>query len=358
MNDQAEIQEEWFGRTIINSNRRFSYNEAQQIIDSGQGDMSNELLTLNKLARILRERRFKAGAVAFEREEVKIEVDEKGHPVRIYAREHGLSNELIEEFMLLANRRVAEKVGNVKDKTERKTFVYRIHDRPDSEKLQKFSRFIKKFGYRISLKSGKQTAQSINSLLTDVKGTKEQDIVENLALRAMAKAEYSTNNIGHYGLSFDFYTHFTSPIRRYPDMMVHRLLGDYLEGGSSKNQKIYEKMCRHSSKMEVLAMEAERASIKYKQAEFMKDKVGQQFEGVVSGVTEWGIFVEILENKCEGMIPIRGLGGDFYEYDEDNYCIRGRRTGKKYQMGDPVQIEVVRVNMEKKQIDFSLVSEV
>src|SRR5512133_2005867 len=356
MNDQAEIQEEWFGRTIINSNRRFSYNEAQQIIDSGEGGMSKELLTLNKLARILRERRFKAGAVAFEREEVKIEVDEKGRPVRIYAREHGLSNELIEEFMLLANRRVAEKVGHVKDKTERKTFVYRIHDRPDSEKLQKFSRFIKKFGYRISLKSGKQTAQSINSLLTDVKGTREQDIVENLALRAMAKAEYSTNNIGHYGLAFDFYTPFTAPIRRYPDMMVHRLLGDYLEGGSSKNQKIYEKMCRHSSKMEVLAMEAERASIKYKQAEFMKDKVGQQFEGVVSGVTEWGIFVEILENKCEGMIPIRGLGGDFYEYDEDNYCIRGRRTGKKYQMGDPVQIEVVRVNMEKKQIDFSLVS--
>ncbi|HLO59433.1 MAG TPA: ribonuclease R [Bacteroidales bacterium] len=356
LNNEAEILEEWFGKTVINSDRRFSYKEAQAVIDTGEGDMSHEILTLNKLARILREKRFRDGAVAFEREEVKIEVDEKGKPVRIYAREHGLSNELIEEFMLLANRKVAERIGKTSDKSDRKTFVYRIHDRPDSEKLQKFSRFIKKFGYKLTIKSNKQTAQSLNQLLDDVKGTREQDIIENLALRAMAKAEYSTNNIGHYGLAFDYYTHFTSPIRRYPDMMVHRLLGDYLHGASSRNQKIYEKMCRHSSKMEILAMEAERASVKYKQAEFMKDKIGRQFEGVVSGVTEWGVFVEILENKCEGMIPIRGLGGDFYEYDEDNYCIRGRRTGKKYQMGDPVQIEVVRVNMEKKQIDFSLVA--
>jgi ribonuclease R len=357
ISENAEVQDEWFGRTVIRSDRRFSYREAQSVLDTGEGDMNSEMLTLNKLARKLRERRFRAGAVAFEREEVKIDVDEKGRPVRIYAREHGESNELIEEFMLLANRRVAERIGKTKEKSERKTFVYRIHDKPDNEKLQKFSRFIKKFGYKLTLTSGKQIALSLNKLLSDVKGTREQDIVENLALRAMAKAEYSTNNIGHYGLAFDYYTHFTSPIRRYPDMMVHRLLADYLGGASSRNQKVYEKNCRHSSKMEVLAMEAERASVKYKQAEFMKDKVGKQYDGVVSGVTEWGVFVEILENKCEGMIPVRNLTGDFYEYDEDNYCILGKRTGKKYQMGDPVQIEVVRVNMEKKQIDFSLVAD-
>lgn len=357
MNEQAELLEEWFGRTIIKSDRRFTYREAQQIIDSGEGDLVQEVLKLNQLARILRENRFREGSIAFEREEVKIDVDEKGRPLRIYAREHDLSNELVEEFMLLANKRVAEFIGKPADNKEKRTFVYRIHDRPDSEKLLKFSHFIKRFGYKLSLKSGKQTALSLNRLLDDVRGTREQDIVENLALRAMAKAVYSTANIGHYGLAFDYYTHFTSPIRRYPDMLVHRLLADYISGASSRNQKKYEKMCRHSSKMEVLAMEAERASVKYKQAEFMNDKIGQQFDGVVSGVIEWGIFVEILENKCEGMIPIRGLAGDFYEYDEDNYCIRGRRTGKKYQMGDPVRIEVARVNLARKQIDFALATE-
>lgn len=357
MNDKAEVLEEWFGRTVIKSDRRFTYNEAQQVIDTGAGDMSVEILKLNELSRILRARRFHNGSIAFEREEIKIEVDEKGKPLRILTREHSISHELIEEFMLLANRRVAEFIGRVRDNKEKKTFVYRIHDRPDTEKLQKFSRFIKRFGYKISIKSGKETAFSLNKVLSDVRGTREQDIVENLALRAMAKAEYSTGNIGHYGLAFEYYTHFTSPIRRFPDMMVHRLLGEYLAGAASRSQKIYEKMCRHSSKMEMLSMEAERASIKYKQTEFMKDKVGQLFDGVVSGVIEFGIFVEIIENKCEGMIPIRGLAGDFYEYDEDNYCIRGRRTGKKYQMGDPVKIEVARVNMARKQVDFALAPE-
>ena len=357
MNDQAELLDEWFGRTVIKSDRRFTYREAQNVIDVGEGDLSRELFKLNALARILREERFKAGSIAFEREEVKIDVDEKGRPLRIYAREHDLSNELIEEFMLLANRKVAEFLGKPKNREEKRTCVYRIHDHPDNEKLQKFSHFVKRFGYKLSLKSGKHTALSLNKLLEDVRGTREQDIVENLALRAMAKAEYSTVNIGHYGLAFPYYTHFTSPIRRYPDMLVHRLLADCLSGVHSRNQKKLEKMCRHSSKMEVLAMEAERASIKYKQTEFMQDKVGKQYDGVVSGVTEWGIYVEILENKCEGMIPMRGLAGDFYEYDENNYCIRGRRTGKKYQLGDPVQIEVARVNLARKQIDFALASD-
>jgi ribonuclease R len=357
MNDDAKVLSEWFGRTIIKSCRRFSYTEAQQIIDSGKGDLQDEMLKLNELAIKLRKRRFQNGSIAFERDEIKIDVDKNGKPVRIYYRDHGVSHELIEEFMLLANRCVATFIGKVKERKDRKTFVYRIHDRPDEEKLRKFSHFIKKFGYKVTLSSGKKTAESINQVLTDVKGTNEQDIVENLALRAMAKAEYSTNNIGHYGLAFDYYTHFTSPIRRYPDLLVHRLLDEYLRGAGSKNQQHYEKMCRHSTKMEILAMEAERASIKYKQVEFMQDKVGQQFDGIISGVTEWGIYVEIIENKCEGMISIRGLKGDFYEYDEDNYCIRGRRTGKKYQIGDPVKIEVVKTNLIRKQIDFALIHE-
>jgi len=355
LDDDASVLNKWFGRTIIYSNRRFTYKEAQQIIDTGKGDLKDEILTLNKLAQKLRKRRFDHGSIDFEREEVKFDTDETGFPVRIYFTEHGESNELIEEFMLLANKKVAELIGDVADKKDKKTFVYRVHDRPDLEKLRKFSHFMRKFGRPLNLSSNLKISESLNKLLADVKGENIQDMVETLAIRTMAKAEYSTKNIGHYGLAFKFYTHFTSPIRRYPDVMVHRMLADYLEGKASKNTDKYEKRCQHSSDMEQRAEEAERISVKYKQVEFMLDKIGRQYEGIISGVTEWGLYVEIIENKCEGMVPIRELLDDFYEYDEDNYCITGRNTGKKYQLGDPVNVEILRTNLPKRQIDFAIV---
>lgn len=353
LNDEAKLIKEWFGKTVIYSDRRFAYEEAQLVIETGEGDFASEMLTLNRLANQLREKRFKKGAIAFERVEIKFEIDEKGKPLSVYFKEAKDSNRLIEEFMLLANKRVAEFVGKRDVAKNPKTFVYRIHDKPDPDKLSNFNAFIKRFGYGILMTTAKTISTSLNSLLMEVRGKKEQNLVETLAIRSMAKAAYSTRNIGHYGLSFEYYTHFTSPIRRYPDMMVHRLLEKYLAGGRSANEQKYEDLCKHSSDMEARAANAERASIKYKQVEFMQDHIGKIYPGVISGVTDWGIFVE-LENKIEGMIPLRELDDDFYIFDEKNYQIVGKHSQKVYQLGDEITVKIWRTNLEKKQLDFQL----
>ncbi|HSH20709.1 MAG TPA: ribonuclease R [Draconibacterium sp.] len=355
LTDNGDMVKEWFGKTVIHSNRRFAYEEAQEVIETGEGDYSSEMLTLNKLANKLRENRFKNGSIAFERVEIKFEIDEKGKPLSVYFKEAKDSNKLIEEFMLLANKRVAEFVGKVGENKTPKTFVYRIHDKPDPDKLSNFNSFIQRFGYGIQLTTARAISSSLNNLLTNVKGKKEQNLVETLAIRTMAKAAYSTRNIGHYGLSFEYYSHFTSPIRRYPDMMVHRLLEKYLSGGRSAKEQKYEDLCKHSSDMETRASNAERASIKYKQVEFMQDHIGKIYPGVISGVTDWGIFVE-LENKIEGMVPIRELDDDFYIFDEKNYSLVGRHSHKTYQLGDDVTVKIWRTNLEKKQLDFQLVT--
>ncbi|WP_281961816.1 ribonuclease R [Bacteroides nordii] len=353
--EKGEVKNSRIVHTIIYSDRRFTYEEAQQIIETQEGDFKEEVLMMDTIAKALRERRFAAGAINFDRYEVKFEIDEKGKPVSVYFKESKDANKLVEEFMLLANRTVAEKIGRVPKGKKAKVLPYRIHDLPDPEKLDNLSQFIARFGYKLRT-SGTKTdiSKSINHLLDDIQGKKEENLIETVSIRAMQKARYSTHNIGHYGLAFDYYTHFTSPIRRFPDMMVHRLVTKYLDGGRSVSESKYEDLCDHSSNMEQIAANAERASIKYKQVEFMSERLGQTYDGVISGVTEWGLYVELNENKCEGMIPMRDLDDDYYEFDEKNYCLRGRRKNKTFSLGDAITIKVARANLEKKQLDFAL----
>ena len=356
MNDKAEVKHARIAKTVIKSNRRFTYEEAQDIIETGEGEFKDEILKLNELAQILRKNRMASGAVDFDRVEVRFEIDEKGKPLSVYFKESKEANKLIEEFMLLANRTVAECIGKVPKNKKAKVFPYRIHDLPDPERLENLNWFVNRFGYKIRTSGSKsEVSKSLNKLLVEVRGKKEQNLIEMVSLKAMQKAKYSTHNIGHYGLAFDYYTHFTSPIRRFPDMMVHRLLARYLAGGRTAMEAKYEDLCEHSSAMEQIAANAERASIKYKQVEFMGERMGQEFDGTISGVTEWGLYVEINENKCEGMIPMRELDDDYYDFDEKSYCLTGRRYHKKYSLGDPVRIKVVRANLERKQLDFALV---
>ena len=354
--EKGEVRDSRIVHTVIESDRRFTYEEAQQIIETKEGDFKDEILMLDTIAKALREKRFTAGAINFDRYEVKFEIDEKGKPISVYFKESKDANKLVEEFMLLANRTVAEKIGKAPKGKKPRVLPYRIHDLPDPEKLDNLAQFIARFGYRLRT-SGTKTdvSKSINHLLDDIQGKKEENLIETVSIRAMQKARYSTHNIGHYGLAFDYYTHFTSPIRRFPDMMVHRLVTRYMDGGRSVSETKYEDLCDHSSNMEQIAANAERASIKYKQVEFMSERLGQTYDGVISGVTEWGLYVELNENKCEGMIPIRDLDDDYYEFDEKNYCLRGRRKNRIYSLGDAITVKVARANLEKKQLDFALV---
>ena len=373
MDDNAEVKSWRLVHAVIKSNRRFAYEEVQQILEdngvvdgTGQpappagpegykGEYAEELVTLDMLAKKLRAARFKNGAVKFDREEMRFDVDEKGKPVRCYFKKSKDANKLIEEFMLLANRSVAESIGKVKKGQKAKTLPYRIHDVPDPTKLETLREFIVKFGYRLKTGGTKgEISRSLNKLMDDCSGKKEQKLIESVALRAMMKAKYSVHNIGHYGLAFDYYTHFTSPIRRYPDTMVHRLLTRYQNGGRSANKEYYEELCEHSSDMEIIAQNAERDSIKYKMVEFMADKIGNEYDAHISGITSYGIYCEIDENHCEGMVPMHDLDDDYYDFDERNYCLVGRHHHNRYQLGDPIKIVVAKANIEKRQLDFAL----
>ena len=361
LDDDANVKDYHIAHTVIKSNRRYAYEEVQEILMGKDGDYAEELRTLDKLAKCLRERRFKGGAVKFDREELHFDIDESGKPTRAYFKKSNDATQLIEEFMLLANKYVAESVGKVKkpkangQQSKAKTMVYRVHDQPDPIKLETLREFVVKFGYKMKTSGTKGAiSRSLNALMDGCQGKKEQKLIETVALRAMMKAKYSTHNIGHYGLAFDYYTHFTSPIRRYPDTMVHRLLTRYQGGGRSANQDKYEELCEHCSDMEQVAQQAERDSIKYKMVEFMADKLGETYDAHISGIQSYGIYCEIDENHCEGMVPMRDLDDDYYEFDERNYCHVGRRHHHKYQLGDAIRIRVARANIEKRQLDFAL----
>lgn len=373
LDDEANVKAYRIVHTIIRSNRRYAYEEVQEILEANgvkdgtgepapkaprggyQGENADQLITLDRLAKLLRARRFKGGAVKFDREELHFDIDAQGKPTRCYFKRSRDANKLIEEFMLLANRTVAESIGKVKKGQKKKTLPYRIHDNPDPQKMETLRQFIVKFGYKVKTDGTKSAmARSLNKLMDDCNDKPEAKMIQSVALRAMMKAKYSVHNIGHFGLAFDYYTHFTSPIRRYPDTMVHRLLTRYANGGRSANEKHYEELCEHCSEMELVAQNAERDSIKYKMVEFMADKVGETYDAHISGITSYGIYAEIDKNHCEGMIPMRDLGDDYYDFDERNFCLVGRRHHHKYQLGDAIRIQVARADLEKKQLDFTV----